>query len=134
MSFKEKSAWAMGAIMLVTGVWYAQLVAAAPQAPVIGPLISYVLAVIVLSIIAQTVLAILSPREAHASADERERIVMDRAGNWSGIVLGLGVITAIIMYIGGWSATLLVHAIVGALIVAQLAEYLFQIFLFRRAV
>lgn len=134
MSFKEKSAWIMGAIMLVTGVWYVQMVAAAPQAPVIGPIIPYVLAVIVLSIIAQTVLAILSPREAGARADERERIVMDRAGNWSGIVLGLGVISAIIMYIGGWSATLLVHAIVGALIVAHLAEYLFQVFLFRRAV
>lgn len=134
MSFKEKSAWIMGAIMLITGVWYVQMVAAAPQAPVIGPIIPYVLAVIVLSIIAQTVLAILSPREAGTRADERERIVMDRAGNWSGIVLGLGVISAIIMYIGGWSATLLVHAIVGALIVAQLAEYLFQVFLFRRAV
>ncbi|MXP30080.1 hypothetical protein GRI58_14820 [Porphyrobacter algicida] len=124
----------MGAIMLVTGVWYAQLVAAAPQAPVIGLLIPYVLPVIVLSIIAQAVLAFLSPREANARADERERIVMDRAGHWSGIVLGLGVIAAISMYIGGWSATLLVHAIVGALIVAQLAEYLFQVFLFRRTI
>ncbi|WP_237452346.1 hypothetical protein [Qipengyuania algicida] len=120
--------------MLVTGVWYAQLVAAAPQAPVIGLLIPYVLPVIVLSIIAQAVLAFLSPREANARADERERIVMDRAGHWSGIVLGLGVIAAISMYIGGWSATLLVHAIVGALIVAQLAEYLFQVFLFRRTI
>ena len=58
MSFREKSAWVMGVVMLATGGWYAQLVAAAPQAPVIGPLIPYVLAVTVLSIVAQTVLAL----------------------------------------------------------------------------
>ena len=52
MSFKEKSAWVMGAIMLATGLWYAQLVAGAPQAPVMGSLIPYVLAVVVFSIVA----------------------------------------------------------------------------------
>ena len=134
MSFKEKSAWVMGAIMLATGLWYTQLVAAAPDAPVVGPLIPYVLAVIVLSIVAQVALAILSPREADAPADERERAVIDRAGNWSGMVLGFGVITAVIMHIGGWTPTLLVHAIVGALIVSTLVEYGLQIYFFRRAI
>jgi len=134
MSFKEKSAWVMGLIMLATGLWYAQLVAAAPQAPVIGPLVPYVLAVIVLSIVAQVILAILSPKEADAPADERERAAIDRAGNWSGMVLGFGVITAVIMYIGGWSATLLVHAVIGSLIVSTIAEYALQIYFFRRAI
>ena len=134
MSFREKSAWVMGAIMLATGLWYAQLVAAAPQAPVIGPLIPYVLAVIVLSIVAQVILAIASPKEADSPADERERAAIDRAGHFSGAVLGFGVITAIVMHIGGWSATLLVHAIVGALIVSTIAEYALQIFYFRRAI
>ena len=69
MSFREKSAWVMGAIMIATGLWYAQLVAAAPQAPVIGPLIPYVLAVVFLSIVAQVALAIASPKEADAPAD-----------------------------------------------------------------
>ena len=133
MSFKEKSAWVMGAIMLATGGWYAQLVAASPQAPVIGPLIPYVLAVIVLSIVAQVILAIMSPKEADAPADERERAAIDKAGHWSGTLLGFGVIAAVIMYIGGWSATMLVHAIVGALILATIAEYALQIYFFRRA-
>ena len=133
MSFKEKSAWAMGAIMVATGVFYANLVAAAPQAPVIGPLIPYVLVVIVLSIVAQVILAISSPREAEARADERERSVIDRAGHLSGIVLGFGVISAVIMYIAGWSPTMLVHAIVGSLIVSAIVEYALQIFYFRRA-
>ena len=133
MSFKEKSAWVMGAIMVATGLFYANLVASAPQAPVIGPLIPYVLAVIVLSIVAQVILAISSPKEAEAPADERERSVIDRAGHLSGIVLGFGVISAVIMYIAGWSPTMLVHAIVGSLIVSAIVEYALQIFYFRRA-
>lgn len=132
MSFREKSAWIMGAIMIATGLFYADLVMSAPQAPVIGPLIPYVLAVIVLSIVAQVVLAITSPKEADVPADERERVAIDRAGNLSGVVLGVGVITAVIMYIGGWTPTMLVHAIVGALIVSTIAEYGLQIFYFRR--
>ena len=66
-----------------------RLVAHAPQAPVIGPLIPYVLAVIVLSIVAQTILALSSPKEANAPADERERAAIDLAGHWSGVVLGV---------------------------------------------
>lgn len=133
MSFKEKSAWVMGAIMLATGIWYAQLVAAAPQAPVIGPLIPYVLAVIVLSIIAQTVLALLSPKEANAPADERERPAIDLAGHWSGVVLGVLAIASCINYIVVPDGTMLFHHIIGAVIVSQLSEYVFQIIFFRRA-
>lgn len=132
MSFREKSAWIMGVIMIATGLFYANLVMSAPQAPVIGPLIPYVLAVIVLSIVAQIILAVAFPKEADAPADERERVAIDRAGNISGIVLGFGVVTAVIMYIGGWSATMLVHALVGTLILSTIAEYVLQIFYFRR--
>jgi uncharacterized membrane protein (DUF485 family) len=134
MSFREKSAWVMGAIMLATGLWYASLVAHAPQAPVIGPLIPYVLAVVVLSVVAQTVLAIASPKEANAPADEREKIAIDRAGHWSGVVLGVLAISACLTYVALPSGGMLFHHVIGALIVAQLAEYVFQIVLFRRAV
>ena len=132
MSFKEKSAWVMGAIMLVTGLFYANLVTAAPQAPVIGPLIPYVLAVIVLSIVAQTVLALSSPKEANAPADEREQPAIDKAGHWSGVVLGVLAISSCITYVALPNGTMLFHHIIGALIVAQLAEYAFQIYFFRR--
>jgi len=133
MPFKEKSAWVMGAIMLATGLWYAQLVAAAPDAPVIGPLIPYVLAVIVLSIVAQVGLAIASPKEANAPADEREKIVIDRAGHWSGIVMGVLALAACATYAAAPDGVMLFYSIIGALILAQLAEYVFQIVLFRRA-
>ena len=133
MSFKEKSAWVMGAIMLATGLFYASLVAQAPQAPVVGPLIPYVLAVIVLSVVAQTILALSSPKEANAPADEREAVAIDRAGHWSGVVLGVLAISSCITYVVLPSGTMLFHHVIGALIVAQLAEYVFQIYNFRRA-
>ena len=133
MSFKEKSAWVMSAIMIATGVLYANIVADAPQAPVAATLIPYVLAVIVLSIVAQAVLAILLAGEANAPADERERKAIHRAGNYSGMVLALGVVTAAILYLGGgWSVTVLVHTLMGALILSTIAEYGLQIFYFRR--
>ncbi|MEL7691086.1 hypothetical protein [Citromicrobium bathyomarinum] len=135
MSFKEKSAWVMGAIMLATGVFYAQLVAEAPpQAPVIGPLIPYVLAVIVFSVVAQVGLAIASPKEASAPADEREKIVIDRAGHWSGMVMGVLAVAACAAYVAAPEGAMLFHYIIGALIVAQLAEYAFQIVLLRRPI
>lgn len=134
MSFREKSAWVMGAIMLATGVFYAQLVAGAPHAPVIEPLIPYVLAVVVFSVVAQIGLAMASPKEANAPADEREKIVIDRAGHWSGMVMGVLAVAACATYVALPSGGMLFHHIIGALIVAQLAEYVFQIVLFRRPI
>ncbi|MEW4448321.1 hypothetical protein [Qipengyuania sp. JC766] len=134
MSFREKSAWVMEFVVLATGLFYADLIIGAPDAPFIGPLIPYVLAVIVLSIVVQTVLGIASPREANAPADERERMAIDRAGHWSGTVLGLGVITAVGFYAAGADGTLLAHMVVGALILSALAEYALQIVFFRTAI
>lgn len=132
MSFREKSAWAMGVVMLVTGLFYAAMVLAMPRAPLLGPLIPYVLAVIVLSIVAQAVLGIASPREANAPADERETVAIDRAGHWSGNALGLGVATALIFYVSGVETTLVMHGIMATLIVSTVVEYALQIWFFRR--
>lgn len=132
MSFREKSAWIMGAIMLVTGLFYADLIAGAPAAPMAGPLIPFVLAVTVLSIIGQAIIGIAWPREANTPADEREAIAIDRAGHWSGNLLGLGVIGAIAFFAMGHQGNLVMHGLVLALIVASLVEYALQIWFFRR--
>ena len=138
MSFREKSAWAMGAVILVTGLFWANLAlsipADAPSVAQVGPLIPYVLAVIVLSIIVQVLLAAFSPRDAEMVADERERIVIDRAGHWSGTVLGVAVITGVIHHFWYGHGNALFLWVVGGLILAQLAEYAFQIYLFRKGV
>ncbi|WP_375291857.1 hypothetical protein [Qipengyuania sp.] len=132
MSFREKSAWVMAMVMIVTGLWYASLVQSAPDAPVIGPLLPYVLAVIAISIAVQVVLAILSPREASAPLDERERLVAARAGQVAGVVLAVSVVLAGGVYVAFPHGNMLFHHLLGGLILAQIVNYAMQIALLRR--
>lgn len=138
MSFREKSAWAMGAVMVLTGLVYLRLVllipADAPAIAHLGPLIPYVIAVIIASIAVQAALAALAPKEAARPADERERIAIDRAGHWSGFVLGVAVVGGALNFLFFGNGNWLFLWVIGGMIVAQIAEYAFQIWLFRRGV
>ncbi len=138
MSFREKSAWVMGAIMLIAGLNYLVRVLSASSelgwsAPPIGMSVTFTVVVVIASIIAQTVLAVRSPKEAEAPADERERPLVDRAGNWSGVVLGIGVVTSLLHFFYHEDGVLLFHMVMGSLILAQIAEYAFRITLLRRS-
>lgn len=133
MSFREKSAWGMGLVTLLTGIYYAWLVAHAPTAPLLAPVIPYVLLVIVLAITVQVVLALASPKEAMERANERDRFVVDRSGRIAGMVLSVGILLAAGVYLGLPSGNMLFHHIIGAMIVAQLVDYGAQLVLYRRA-
>lgn len=136
MSFREKSAWAMAAVMALSGLLYLRLAwtvpADAPPAAQLGPLIPYVLAVSFASILVQIVLAILNRRDAGKPADERERQAIHKAGHWAGIVLAVVVVKGAAFYLwqgnGGW----LLQWIIGGLIFSQFADYLLQVYFFRR--
>lgn len=138
MTFREKSAWAMGTAMIVCGLWYASLAAATPMGAStiveVGALVPFVLAVVSLSILVQIVLAATAPKTAAQAADERERIAIDRAGRWAGVLLATGVVSAAAGFIWTGNGAMLFRWIVGALIVAQIGEMVFQIYLFRRGV
>lgn len=139
MAFREKSAWMMGLLMLAAGLWYGNMVLAAAQqldwaVPPIGVFIPYVLMVIVGSIIVQVALAISAPAEADMRADERERPILDRAGHWSGVVLGFGVVTALLTYLVHADGNLLFHMAMVSLMLSQLSEYGFQILFYRRGI
>lgn len=137
MSFREKSAWVMAAVTIAAGLYYLNLLLAgsdghgATPAPV-GIFVSYTIAVVVASVAAQVVLAVLSPREASAPADERERPLLRAAGSWAGVVLGFGAVTSLLTFLVLRDGNLLFHMVLGSLIVSQVAEYAFQIALFRR--
>jgi hypothetical protein len=138
MSFREKSAWVMAALMTAAGLFYLNLVVGASRdlggvAPPIGIFIAYTLLVVVGSIVAQVVLAVASPKEANAPADERESPLLQRAGNWSGVVLGFGAVTSLLTFLVHADGNLLFHMVLGSLIVAQIAEHSFQIALLRRS-
>ncbi len=138
MSFREKSAWVMAALMILAGLYYLNLVVGASRqlgapAPPVGIFIAYVVLVVIATVAAQVGLAVASPKEADAPADERERPVLQRAGNWSGTVLGAGAVTSLLHFLQHGDGNLLFHMVLGSLIVSQIAEYVFQIALFRRS-
>lgn len=137
MSFREKSAWVMGALTLAAGLYYLHIGLAASRelgwaAPPVMLFMPFTVLVIVASIVAQALLAILTPKEANAPADERERPLLDRAGNWSGLVLAAGAVTSLIFFIRHQDGALLFHGVMASLIVSQVAEYGLQVMLLRR--
>ena len=138
MSFREKSAWVMAVVTIAAGLYYLNLVVAGSRglgstpAPV-GIFISYTILIVVASVAAQVVLAILSPREASAPADERERPLLHAAGHWSGRVLGFGAVASLLCFLAYRDGNLLFHMMLGSLILSQVAEYGLQIALFRRS-
>ena len=138
--FREKTAWAMAAILTGGAAFYLHLVISASQAlgrtapPVIGFVIAYVVVIVIASVAAMSVLAGTSPREADAPADERETIIADKAGNWSGYVMAVPALGALWHYAVNGDGNMLFHLVFLALMLGQIAEYLFQIVLYRRGV
>lgn len=137
MSFREKSAWLMALLLTAAGLYYFHVVRTASQA--IGEtappavVITFIILIAVASVIGQTVLALSSRREANAPADERERLVQQRAGNWSGLVLATGAVLSLGHFMVRADGNMLFHLVMASLIVAQIAEYAFRIFLVRRS-
>ena len=91
MSFRERSAWVMATLLTLMGIYYLKLVIGDGVAPAFAA-IPFILMITVLSVAAQIVLAVISPREAGHPADERERVILDRAARFSSYVLAVGVI------------------------------------------
>ena len=133
MPFREKSAWVMAIIIVITAALYAALVAPLPSAvPPLPIVIGYVVVLTILSVFGQIAIAILAPRDAGAAADERDRQIADRAGNLSGSVLAVGVVLGMGMYLMGHPPSYMFHATLISLMLAQLAEYALQIWYYRR--
>ena len=132
MSFREKSAWVMALVLLLVGAFYIKLVAADGVPPEAAAL-PFVVGVVVLSIVAQIVLAIASPREATSPADERERVAIDRAAHFSSYVLAIGVLVGLGSFMLDGVGSRMFHIVLTCLILSQIAEYGAQVFFFRRA-
>lgn len=137
MAFREKSAWVMGALVLLLGGWYLQTVVSASLElgrvlEPTGAFIRFTAYMIAGSIAVQVALASLSPRDADRPADERERPALSKASSWSGVVLAIGAVGGLLNYAVHENGALLFHIVLVSLIASQLAEYAFQIVLLRR--
>ena len=138
MSFREKTAWVMMIILIAGGLFYFNMVWKASQAlgdvapPIIPFVIAYVVLIVIASILVMTALAIATPSEANAPADERERRAESQAGNLSGYVLGFGVITGLLHYAVNMNGNVLFHIAFASLMLSQIAEYGLQIWYYRK--
>lgn len=135
MPFREKSAWVMAGIIVLTAVLYAVMIAPLPGAvPPLPVVIGVIVVLAILSVLGQVAIAIFAPRDANAAADERDRRVADKAGNLSGIVLAVGVVLAMGTYLMGHGGNFMFHAVFISLIAAQFTEYALTIWFYRRGV
>jgi len=132
MAFREKSAWAMAAVMVLTGLFYAWQVARAKA--VLPAFVGYTIVVIVLSIAVHVVLALWNRDEAGAPRDERERLASALAGYRSGLALAAMVATAATVFAVIGDGRLLFNLVIASLIVAQAGAYVIEAWLLRRSV
>lgn len=140
MPFREKTAWAMALILIGGAAFYFYMVASATRAlgqtapPLIGFVIAYVVVIVIASVILMTALAATAPREADAPADEREKIIGDKAAHWAGYVMVVPALGALWHYAVNTDGNMLFHLVFLSLMLGQIAEYVFQIVLYRRGV
>ena len=140
MSFREKSAWIMSIALFLGGVVYFSTVVSMwvesgrLVSPAIPLLVTYVLVICVLAILGHIVAATLTPTDAHAAVDERERQIFSRAGHTASFVSGAGVAMSLGVYLFSQSGDLLFHTVFASLMLGQLAEYFLQIRLYRTSI
>ena len=139
MPFREKTALIMSVALMLGGLFYFRSVASMSEnvgelaQPTLRLLIVYTVILVVVAIVGHIVTAALAPKEANADADERERRIFERAGHWSGYVFGAGILPSLAAYLWTQDGNLLFYCVFASLMLSQVAEYLFQIVLYRTA-
>lgn len=137
MPFHEKSAWIMSVALLLGGVFYFSAVVSGWSesgqltSPLIPLILIYTAFLVVVAIVGHIVIAVLAPKDANAPLDERESQTFCRAGHYSSYVFAVGVLISLGIYLISNSGDLLFYTVFASLMVAQIAEYFFQILFYR---
>jgi len=152
MAFREKMLWASAATTVVIWGWYFWGFVSALEAPVFnvgaetGKFVSAIVALTVVQIVAAIVLAISSPSEAQAPADDRDRefaLVAYRAAfvTLSLLIATLTVVAPLTMmtapaWLGGKPMIVvpivISNALLLSLVIAELVRSATVLFLYRR--
>lgn len=140
MSFREKSAWIMltallsGCLLYFTQIKSMSYSLGELAQPTIPIVIFFTVSLLLVAVVGHIIIAILSPKEANASSDERERKIFDRAAHLSSHVFTTGVVLSLTLYLISYDGNMLFYGAFGSLILGQLAEYVFQIYFYRAAI
>lgn len=140
MPFNEKSAWIMSLALIVGGggyfgtVWSLSDDAGVLAPPSLPAVVVYTVTLIVIAIIGHALIAIMNPREADDTIDERERRIIERSGHQSSYLLGAGVLVALVLYLISYDGSGLFYAVFASLMLAQVAEYVLRIYYYRTSI
>ncbi|WP_348671209.1 hypothetical protein [uncultured Idiomarina sp.] len=137
MAFREKSAWLMLIITLLVGGGLTFEVvqgfnSTSQWPPAVSVFTRLTVGLIVLSIVGQIALAFIDRKSANRPADEREKTIQQRADAYSGILLGVLIVSSLMTYLVHQDGDLLFLMALLSLVVAQAAEYVVEIIGYRR--
>jgi hypothetical protein len=137
MSFREKSAWvSLITYGLVFGGYFLTLSRAwdesYAQGLSIGLMVGAVVALIIVAIVLNTAIALFTPKEATAPADERETMIDLKAERIASYTLSIGVLCLIGALLMGWNAYLVANLLLASMVISELVKAVAQIAYFRR--
>ena len=139
MPFREKMAWiTIAAHAVVFGSYFWVLARAWDEhlgfGTSLGLMIGAVIWLIILMVASTIVVALVSPKQANAPADERERLIGLKAQRIAAYVLCALVVCLIGALASGWNGLLAANLLLGAMVISELTKAGAQIVYYRAGV
>jgi hypothetical protein len=135
MSFREKTAWiSLLSMSGIYGLYFWSVVRSRPHpdGAHFGALLSTVVALVIVQVVLTVAVAIFSPREAKAPADERDRLIGLRSTRvaYAGLATGI----AFACFFGAFTPPIVfnVNSLLFILVTAELLRSACQIIQYRR--
>lgn len=138
MTFQEKSTLAMTGILVLVFGWYfalvlGQVASTAPgEIAYQGVMIPVIILLIVLAAVAHAIIAIAKP--ADADDDERDRAINLRGNQVAGYALAVGTVAGLGLAMVDADAFWIAQVLLAGLVIAEIAEGLTRLVLYRRGV
>jgi hypothetical protein len=140
MSFREKSALVSIVALLAASIGYVVVLVANADGRALASLdyqpymLGFVIVLALVSIVGQVAVALASPREAQAPADERERQIAWRSGILSGYVLAVAAFVAICLAMAEVPWFWIANAVLALWVLAEVGGRAYALTLSRRGV
>jgi O-antigen/teichoic acid export membrane protein len=138
MSFREKIAWlTLGGLLLAFGPYFGTLLLLGKQPWLLGPagiglFLIVVTALMIVMTIGGIAIAFTNIRDAERPSDERDRHIARRASAIAYAVLIPALFLALGTLVFGVGQTLLVNAVLAAIVIAELVRCTIEILGYRR--
>lgn len=130
MSYRERSAWISLIVTLVVYGGYFLSGGFSSFLGLVGATVAFVIAMVVLTVIS----AILSPRDANAPADERERLIAHKSAHVAYYIVASGGFVAIGALFFGIDRVLVANGLFFAMVLGEAVNDGARIVYFRRGV